>query len=281
MVTVNTALAYLKHGWSIIPVHAIVHGQCTCGNEECAAPGKHPRVRWNEYATRRPTKDEVVSWFTDEFPGSNIGAVTGTVSGFLVVDCDGKEGVISAKSSLDLPFPTLVSLTGGGGFHCFYKVNGSPIASKRNLYDKVDLKAEHGFVVLPPSKHVSGYKYRWFRKEPIAEIDLSQFEMDTGDISANERGWYSELLGGVDEGERSNAASKLSGRYAGMGMDMTFLWYGMREWNRHNRPPLPESELKTTVRFVYRKHATEGKPERITKVNEIMHLFEKQVKGGK
>jgi hypothetical protein len=278
VVQLNTALAYLKHGWSIIPVHSIINGQCSCGKEDCAAPGKHPYIRWAEYTKRRPTKEEVKNWFDNEFLGANIGLVTGTVSGVLVVDCDGREGVKSAKEILDLPFPTLVSLTGGGGFHVFYKVNGTRVASKLGVCEKVDLKAEHGFVVLPPSRHISGYNYKWFHKAEPAEIDLSQFEAEEQHVEVVDKGWFTELLAGVDEGDRGNSAARLAGRYASMGVDLNFLWLGMKGWNQRNRPPLPESELKTTVKSIYHKHQTETRPQEIKNIDEIIGMF-KDMKG--
>lgn len=276
------ALAYLEYGWSIIPVHTIVRGYCTCGKDNCSAPGKHPRVNWADYTKRLPTKEEVVTWFRDEFPGSNIGLVTGTISNIMVVDCDGKQGVKEAKKKLSLTFPTLVALTGGGGFHCFYNLDGIPVASKRALHPMVDIKAERGFVVLPPSKHSSGYKYRWFRKNPISsDIDLSQFELErNGNEVVNGTGWYSELLKGVSEGDRSNAASKLAGRYANKGLDLQFLMYGMLEWNKRNQPPLPREELITTVRYIFNKNRADSEPERIETYGDLTKYLKKSFERG-
>lgn len=276
MVSVNTALAYRKFGWSVIPIHTLVKGKCTCGNEDCATPGKHPRIKWSEFAKRLPSVKEINEWFSDAFVGSNIGVVTGSVSDIIVVDCDGKEGVISAKHKLNLPFPTLVALTGGGGFHIFYKTNGNLVASKIGLLPNVDIKAERGFVVLPPSIHISGYNYRWFRKRKPAVIDTSQFARPTVGVPINLHGWEDESLYGVDEGTRANVASKLAGKYVAKGLGLLSLWYLMREWNRHNRPPLPESELKTTVKFIYQKHHSEvEKPEQVSSVKQLLQIVKR------
>lgn len=276
MVTLNTALAYRKLGWSIIPIHTLVKGRCTCGNEDCATPGKHPRVKWSEFIKRLPDVEEVSEWFGDAFVGSNIGVVTGSISNIIVVDCDGKKGVLLAKKELDLPFPTLIALTGGGGFHIFYKPSGASIESRIGLLPNVDLKAEKGFVVLPPSIHMSGYKYRWFRRVKPAKISADRFPKPEVDLPVNLRGWEDEYIYGVDEGMRASVAAKLAGKYVAMGLGLLSLWYLMREWNRHNRPPLPESELKTTVKFIYRKHYEEtDKPEQISSVKQLLHLVKR------
>jgi len=34
------ALWYAAHGFSILPLHWIINGQCSCGKPECQSPGK-------------------------------------------------------------------------------------------------------------------------------------------------------------------------------------------------------------------------------------------------
>src|SRR5680860_1928396 len=60
----EAAFVYLELGWSIIPVHGIVDGACTCGKPDCGREGKHPRINWDEFKERRATEDEIRSWFT-------------------------------------------------------------------------------------------------------------------------------------------------------------------------------------------------------------------------
>ena len=41
-----TALTALQnHGFSVLPIHTIRNGACTCSNPNCPSPGKHPRTR--------------------------------------------------------------------------------------------------------------------------------------------------------------------------------------------------------------------------------------------
>ena len=42
---IKTALEYAAMGWSILPVHGIKQGKCTCRKPNCSSPGKHPRTR--------------------------------------------------------------------------------------------------------------------------------------------------------------------------------------------------------------------------------------------
>src|SRR3989338_2167890 len=69
----DCALYYYDQGWCIIP-----------------ARGKIPTVKWQEYQTKRPAREQVAKWW-DENPNYNIALVTGAVSGVVVVDIDGVE----------------------------------------------------------------------------------------------------------------------------------------------------------------------------------------------
>ncbi|MEK9157970.1 MAG: bifunctional DNA primase/polymerase, partial [Patescibacteria group bacterium] len=65
------ALKYAELGFSIIPV----------------SRDKTPLIQWKEFQTRRATKDEIKSWF-EQFPDMNIGVVTGSISGVIVIDVE-------------------------------------------------------------------------------------------------------------------------------------------------------------------------------------------------
>ena len=252
MITSKTALLYLSKGFSVIPVHTLARKSCTCGREDCPTPGKHPRIAWAEYAERLPTKDEVVSWFDDEFYGSNIGTVTGSISNLLVVDLDAPEGLKSIRKELRVSLQTLIARTGGGCWHLFYRLDGAVVPSRNRAFPMVDIKSERGFVVLPPSKHKSGSQYRWIRLMPKGYLAISELipKMPTVETSA---GWYADLLNGVEEGLRSDVATRLAGRYASLGLSLQEMWLIMVAWNERNRPPLSGTDLKTTVKFVHRK----------------------------
>jgi len=69
-----------------------------------------------------------------------------------------------------------VVVTGGRGLHLYYQYprSGTPISSSGNAFGQgVDLKGDGGYVIAPPSLHISQERYRWLRgsmptKLPIA-----------------------------------------------------------------------------------------------------------------
>lgn len=265
----RAALNYHRIGWSIIPVHGIVKDRCTCGNKGCPSPGKHPRVSWLEYTEKRATKRQVEQWFSDDFWGSNIGLVTGTISQTMVVDIDlpGKSLVRAVREALELPKHTLIARTGGGGYHLFYKMVKS-VPSRIGLLAGVDIKAERGFVVLPPSAHHSGNRYKWLEKAPLAPYSMPDFisyEIDR----ENGIGWYTPLLKGVQEGERNGVLVKLAGRYCNMGLSFPEVAMLLESWNQLNSPPLERSSLQATIKSVYRKHQTRPVNTELTDINSL------------
>ncbi len=57
---------------------------------------------------------------------------------------------------------TVQSVTGGGGVHLLYRHPGEPIKSRaHSLGPGLDVKADGGQIVAPPSLHPSGRRYAW------------------------------------------------------------------------------------------------------------------------
>jgi hypothetical protein len=86
------ALDYRQRGLSVIPLHNMRNGVCTCKDGvECPNPGKHPRVTWTPYQQQAATEEDIRAWWT-KWPQANVGIVTGKVSGIIVLDVDGDPG---------------------------------------------------------------------------------------------------------------------------------------------------------------------------------------------
>lgn len=269
MDSTELALHYLSLGWAVIPAHVPVRGgRCSCANPECSWPGKHPRIPWREYTKRLPTEGEVETWFGDTYYESNVGMVTGQVSQMVVVDVDGDPNEFT---KLDLPY-TLTSATGGGGHHYFYHCE-SIVRGRGGMVEGIDLKAEGGFVVLPPSLHKSGKRYRWYNRMTPTELDPTALPISIRSEATNGyHKWYHELIKGVDRGARSNSAAQLTGRYAQIGLAIEETRLLMSGWNELNTPPMTQSELAGTIRSVYQKHSdTNGQP--IESLQDILHWF--------
>lgn len=107
-------------GWSVVPMHAVRDGRCSCKRADCRDAGKHPRLTgWQTNASTDP--EQIEKWWT-AWPDANIGVVTGKASGLLVIDMDTAEGEAKLRELEAehgaLP-PTRASRTGPGRHLCF------------------------------------------------------------------------------------------------------------------------------------------------------------------
>jgi hypothetical protein len=155
------ALYYVSLGWRVVPVWRPSNGVCTCREKErCQRPGKHPRTPhgWKD-ATTDPKKIETWKWET-----ANIGIATGRESGLLVLDIDPRNGGLDSINELQAELGKLPPgprvKTGGGGWHVYLRHPPVPVRKTSGM-PGIDIKGDGGFVVAPPSAHVSGGVYEW------------------------------------------------------------------------------------------------------------------------
>jgi putative DNA primase/helicase len=143
--SVSTAIQY---GWSVIPV----------------AANKRPTIStWKPYQERHPTPEELSAW--DKRDPAAWAVVTGSVSGIVILDFDGKGG---AETMRMLGLDPHVR-TGSGGYHVYFRHPGWTVAtlnckSKREIGERwpgLDIRADGGYAVFA-GRNQSG-TYEWLR----------------------------------------------------------------------------------------------------------------------
>lgn len=130
----EAAQKYLELGWSVIPLQP---------------KNKSPLIKWHEFQRTRATPALVAKWWVEN-PDANVGVVTGAVSGLVVIDVDSVDG---PKFESNLIHAT------GRGLHYFFLAPPGITTKSRKISKNIDLKAEGGYVVMPPSIHPSGRRY--------------------------------------------------------------------------------------------------------------------------
>ena len=160
----GAALAYGATGIAVFPGHSITReGGCTCGEPNCGSPGKHPRIKqWQQDAS---TDAETIRRWWRRWPSANVCIATGSTSGIVVLDVDPRHGGAESLETLERehgPLPkTPTVLTGGGGLHHYFAHPGKRVPNKVSVFPGIDIRGDGGFVVAPPSRHVSGKEYSW------------------------------------------------------------------------------------------------------------------------
>lgn len=232
---------YVDRGWSVLPVRP----------EE-----KRPfMTNWLQYTHSRASKETITGWFTN-LSGAGVGIVTGKVSNIIVLDVESTcpypiEDILKK-------YPTqLISRSGSGGYHLFYQypTNVPKVANRVRIFDGADLRADGGFIVLPPTIHSSGRRYEWMSEGvpgrfPVALLDLRSQPKVQSD------GWITEALRGVSEGGRNDACARLAGYFFKKGMTYDIVESLLLDWNERNDPPMPTKEVRTTIKSIERSHAT-------------------------
>lgn len=113
------------------------------------------------------TDEKKINKMWDKDLNSNIGARTGKGSKIFVLDIDKKKdknGFLWLKTQPELP-NTLRMITPSGGEQAFFLMPDEPIASNADkLAEGIDIRADDGYTVLPPSylKKTLKYEYEGF-----------------------------------------------------------------------------------------------------------------------
>jgi hypothetical protein len=154
----EAALAYAVRGWSVLPLHGIFDGQCTCREPDCDSPGKHPIVR---DGLDEATTDvgRVKAWF-DTWRWANLGVACGP-SGIAALDVDPRNGGLTSLARFNLDLRQSGKVRTGDGFHLLFR--GPAPTSVAHLGPGLDVRGVGGYIVAPPSLHVSGNVYTWLR----------------------------------------------------------------------------------------------------------------------
>ena len=176
-------MAYADLGWQVFPVHCVVDvDQCSCGSGGCGHQGKHP-VTINGLKAATDDEDQIRDWW-DEHPLANVGIATGSSSQFWTLDVDVRDNGIEQLEKLvaelgadDRPLESTVQqFTGSGGRHYLFAWDDEvgDVRNRTNVLPGIDVRGEGGYIIVPPSNHLSGNQYAWiegydpFRLMPAA-----------------------------------------------------------------------------------------------------------------
>lgn len=131
------------------------------------APGTKTPITRHGFKDATFDLDQVDEWwgYGSQHP---IGTPTGRT--FDVIDVDlyrDHRGYYGLKESGSIPPLLARSVTGGGGLHLLVAPDPR-MRNTSNLWPGIDIRADGGYIVLPPSQHPSGQRYRWDINPPSA-----------------------------------------------------------------------------------------------------------------
>jgi hypothetical protein len=167
----RNAVRYAGHGWPVFLLGQTKRPLANCDACKVAGdahdPGACECLTCHGFYAATTDPDRITAMLAAR-PMATLAIRTGQVSGLCVVDIDPRNGGIIDRA---LMTATATVSTGGGGWHLYYRHPGTPIGAKLPDRSGVDIKADGGYVVAPPSIHPrTGRPYRWVGGRPVNEM---------------------------------------------------------------------------------------------------------------
>lgn len=257
----NAALEYAERKWPVFPCWWVENSSCVCGGPDCQKPGKHPLGKLVPNGKNDATTDPTIikGWWT-LYPDANIGIITGPESGLVVVDEDPRNGGTESLKELERlgNFPiTPLAYTGGGGQHIYLHHPGNELKIKsRPLpgFPGIDIKGDGGYVVAPPSNHVSGVTYSW-KVHPGAYHPAKMPDWLLTLLLAGSQARRTSPEGAnqsekIPQGARNTALTSLAGTMRRRGMSLEAVEAALLAENKRCDPPLEESEVLAIAKSI-------------------------------
>jgi hypothetical protein len=245
----DAALGYPERGWPVLPLRTITHRRCTCGKPDCRTPGKHPLLTNGRDGAS--TDPEVIRAWWARWPQANVGVLTGSESGLLVLDVDYRHGGDEALADFEHehgPLPATPEALTGNGRHLYFRWADG--ARSGNVGPGLDIKAAGGYVVAPPSLHVSGARYAWDAAAHPDDVPLAEPPawLKAGLLHPRERLDVGAVLASLEPGNRNDGFCRLTGllHHAGLSPEDILLLLGAYA----ERCGFPPDELEDEVRGI-------------------------------
>jgi hypothetical protein len=220
--------------------------------------GKFPVTEHGFYnATRDP--EQIKEWWALH-RNSNIGIATGAVSGIFVIDIDSPDAEAALRkleSELGL-LPVTIEVITGKGRHLYFRHPGKAIkCSRGEIAPDIDCRGDGGYVIAPPSRHLSGRRYCWSVDTGNALAEAPDWLIQRVSAGGNGRTltppeeWTDIAAAGVSEGARNVTVTRLAGHLLRRTVDPLLALEILLGWNDGRcRPPLPEADVRKIVNSI-------------------------------
>ena len=244
------ALAYAESGYTPVPL--LRHNK---------VPPKE-LGGWQKYKERQPTTEEITRWFKDRDD-----LVVALICGkFIVVDADTPEACIWAEKNLP---NTPCKVVTGKGMHYYYnnpENYTTYVARRTDTSDPaklIDIRGVGGLIIAPYNIHATGAIYEpkfidgwdWHNTSDLPDLTKEHWVMITGVDKLNGKSITSPFsMEGVVAGSRNDNAARLAGNLIAKNVSIEMVEFFVQSWNQQNKPPLPRSEISTTVNSILKTH---------------------------
>ena len=253
----ESALAAIARGETVIPLcWPDKDGKCACGRKDKAGKpdphtgrdiGKAPLIlAWQKKGAQ--TQAGVKEYWRRR-PHANVGNVI--QPGHFILEADKDHGGIESLAKIQedhgqLPLTKKVK-SGGGGYHLYFKYDGSNIRNTVELagYPGLDVRGVGGQAVAPGSRHKSGNLYELVYDIPEEQAPAWLVELASKKYQRQEASTSPAVSGErIPAGRRNDTLTRMAGRLVHDGLTGEALDAAIRKINETQcDPPLTDDEL--------------------------------------
>lgn len=238
---------------------------------------KIPAGKWREFQNGIPVTVHQ-RWYGaggEQRNNFRMGFLTGAASigngwKLLVIDLDEKGSISGsatwnswiADNELGCEPETWRARTGGGGEHIYFRYPADlHIRNTQETIAGIDVRAEGGFIIAPPSRHSSGKPYQWL---------FSPFETELAEAPA----WLLEKVGGsgppalpsISAARKPSTPESATDAYGHIidGRDTymrDMIWAAVVEWHRECPIPPSDHEIEHKMLEVYAVYECKVRPQ--------------------
>ena len=253
-VMIKAALALAKRRMHVFP---------------CTPRGKTPAVAGG--CNSATTDEDTIRRWWREISDANVGVATGGVSNVFILDIDG----VDAESELHKleakhgALPATVEAITPRGRHIWFKMPPMDIrCSAGKIAPGIDVRANGGYVLVPPSIHPSGRRYEWSVDcasaisdspdwlqaaiGPKGKTGFSTGKNASAHYPVAADSWQA-LAKGLKEGARDCGLTRIAGHLLRHFVDPYLTLALVEAFNQARvHPPLPSADVERIVNSVAR-----------------------------
>lgn len=242
MLMIDYAKSYAAKGWAVFPI----------------IPRDKKPATQDGFKSATTDIQQIDKWWKEN-PNYNIGIATGeTSNGLIVIDLDedtekGKHGIAAfdkwQQEHGQVPDTATVK-TGRGGRH-YYFYNHDGLRNKADLMGCIDIRANGGYIIAPPSVHPNGNHYSWLQSPDYHSVkDLTPQLLDFAkaekkkDTPTTQKADRPER---VSQGSRTSTLISRIGELNNKKLDSAAIKAVIIAENKTYNPPLSDEELAKEV----------------------------------
>ena len=169
----RVALRYAMAGLAVLPLHGVTNGRCSCGDDQCDRPGKHPRPKRGIAAAT--TDPEEIKRLWTKWPHAKIGMVLGGPTKLAALVANGEAGRQSLQAIKETrgSLPSTVTIQDcDRRIRLFRVVANQP--RRRDIANGVRILGDGALVVAPSTLNESTNNRRFVPGRALGEIEIAQ-----------------------------------------------------------------------------------------------------------